>query len=384
MEVVTYNLRDKSGNSDNYYHKIEKLSDKVLEHVKIHAGDIINNYREFIINETGEQPRSDGEYAVELLTLGMVWNRYLGASQAASGFILCVLVRLFLLRKVFGNIKPLVDKIRGFCLGSVVTPSIGTIPVNEQITSDNLERLILWLEAAGEFKDEVKRLKLWQNFFKKQYSYVFERIILTSLMLIDWFQSVSEKELGEYLPGLKSFLEIKHKEYRFREDEVFTGKEPVEYYLNMIGSEIMNRGFREGFEKASRYVLLVPGCIRYDQDKCLATVNDLDIQCTGCNKSCRVNELTLMGKENNYDVYIIPHSSGFTQWLERWQKDKETGLIAVACLLNLVPGGYEMRELGLNAQCVLLDYCGCKKHWHDEGISTDLNENRILELINKI
>jgi hypothetical protein len=58
-------------------------------------------------------------------------------------------------------------------------------------------------------------------------------------------------------------------------------------------------------------------------------------------------------------------------------------LVAVACLLNLVPGGYEMRELGLNAQCVLLDYCGCIKHWHPEGFPTDLNIDRLLNLCSK-
>jgi hypothetical protein len=30
---------------------------------------------------------------------------------------------------------------------------------------------------------------------------------------------------------------------------------------------------------------------------------------------------------------------------------------------------------------VLLDFCGCKKHWDKDGIETEINEERLLELI---
>ena len=150
----------------------------------------------------------------------------------------------------------------------------------------------------------------------------------------------------------------------------------------MVGAEIMNRGFKPKFDKIKKtcfactglYVFTGKISVRHE-------INGTDITCVGCSDDCRVNELVeAWEKRINFDVYIVPHSSSFTKWLERWQNNNNTGLIAVACLLNLVPGGYEMRELGLNAQCVLLDYCGCKNHWHEEGICTDLNESKVLEL----
>lgn len=383
METVTYNLRDESGNSDNYYKKIVLFSDEVVDYVETFTGDIINNYKLYLQNSTDQLFRSRGEYGVELLTLGMTWRRYLGASQVAPKTMLRLLSWLYKLRRSKPGLKNSIDKIRGFLGGTYLAPAIGAGPVDNSPSYENFERLILWLEATGEFKDEVKRLTAWKNYFAKTEKTSADSIILSAVLLVEWFEEKATEELGEYTSGLDSFLALKHKSYRFREDEIFTGKEPVKYYMNMVGSEIMNRGFKPGFKNVSKHVLLVPGCMRFDEGKCKADMNGQDISCCGCNEDCRINELTKLGKKENFAVFIVPHSSSFAKWLERWQSEADTGLIAVACLLNLVPGGYEMRELNLNSQCVLLDYCGCKKHWHDEGIVTDLNTKRILELINK-
>ena len=80
-------------------------------------------------------------------------------------------------------------------------------------------------------------------------------------------------------------------------------------------------------------------------------------------------------------VYLVPHSTGFSRWLERWQSTPEYGVVAVACLLNILPGGYEMRARGIASQCVPLDYPGCQRHWHSQGIPTCLNENRLVQIV---
>jgi hypothetical protein len=85
-------------------------------------------------------------------------------------------------------------------------------------------------------------------------------------------------------------------------------------------------------------------------------------------------------KKEGCEVYIIPHSSSFTRWLCQWRNTREYGIVAVACVLNIAVGGYQMRELGIPSQCVLLDYCGCKKHWHKYGITTNLNVGRLMEV----
>jgi hypothetical protein len=79
-------------------------------------------------------------------------------------------------------------------------------------------------------------------------------------------------------------------------------------------------------------------------------------------------------------VYLVPHATGFSRWLERWKAAPQYGVVAVACLLNILPGGYEMRARGIASQCVPLDYPGCMKHWRRPGIPTGLNEDRLVQI----
>ena len=83
-------------------------------------------------------------------------------------------------------------------------------------------------------------------------------------------------------------------------------------------------------------------------------------------------------------VYLVPHSTGFSRWLERWQRVPGCGVTAVACLLNILPGGYEMRARGIASQCVPLDYPGCQKHWRRKGIVTSLNEDRLVQIVQTV
>jgi hypothetical protein len=79
-----------------------------------------------------------------------------------------------------------------------------------------------------------------------------------------------------------------------------------------------------------------------------------------------------MGEKYGFGVAIITHESSFNS-KGIGQTDGRLGVVGIACVLNLIAGGWKAKALGLPAQCVLLDYCGCKNHWHDEGFPTDIN-----------
>jgi hypothetical protein len=88
-------------------------------------------------------------------------------------------------------------------------------------------------------------------------------------------------------------------------------------------------------------------------------------------------------KKQGITSYLIPHSSDFSKFLVKWKDCPDTSLIGVACVLNLISGGYEMKRLGISSQCVFLDYCGCKKHWDKEGFATSLNVNQLTKVVQK-
>ena len=59
----------------------------------------------------------------------------------------------------------------------------------------------------------------------------------------------------------------------------------------------------------------------------------------------------------------------------------EVGVDGVSCVLTNASGGWETRALGIPAQGVPLDYCGCRWHWHKEGIPTATNVDQVLRVL---
>ncbi len=384
METITYNIRESNGSSDQYYEKIHTFSRFVYDYMENKTGYIITDYVRYLNTYDIEKIRSREEYAIELMTLGMTWERYLGAAKHTNALLLRFMIYLFRLRSRQIWIKPEIDRIRGWISGHFITPKISKYYKNRRPSFHNFRKLLLWLKASGEFQNEVKRLAQWYEYCLQQGKERGKDVILKAVEIIKWFEPEARAALGRYTENVNYFLNEKHPQYRYREDEIFTGKEPVEYFLNMVGAEIMNRGLAPEFYQTKRSVVLLPKCMANPENSgCKAKQTGLDIICSHCSPQCNISRISNLGKENNFDVRIVPHSSGFTAWLKRWQNDPDIGLVAVACLLNLVLGGYEMRKLGLKAQCLLLDYCGCKKHWHPHGIPTDINEHKLLKIINK-
>ncbi|MTI95904.1 MAG: DUF116 domain-containing protein [Firmicutes bacterium] len=90
--------------------------------------------------------------------------------------------------------------------------------------------------------------------------------------------------------------------------------------------------------------------------------------------------LVVLGVKNDFSVFIIPHESEtFSRWMGRGHANE--GVVGIACALTLIDGGLKAQNLGLPAQCVLLDYPGCK-HWRQSEISTEINLDRIQEILN--
>jgi uncharacterized protein len=107
----------------------------------------------------------------------------------------------------------------------------------------------------------------------------------------------------------------------------------------MVGAEIMNRMLKEAFVKRPRKALILPGCVRSKtEEDCRRKETDLGLKCTGCLKSCRINQLTKLGQEKQFEVYVISHeSSAFSK--NTTQDRAELGIVNVACVSNLIAGG---------------------------------------------
>lgn len=381
MEPITYRLNPDGPAASTYYSSISRFTDKVLTQAEGSIAPLARSYRRFLAEYELEELRSLEEYTFELLNLGILWRAYGGVALTVEIAPFRSLSYLAEWRKKHQRLKPAIDVVRGVVMTFFLAPAnpkgIETPPRD----LGDLERLVRWLDATGDFREDALRFVRWLAFWASLDRERFAESMTTVLTFADWFDEAAEEQMGMYTRNVTSFVRDHTSSYRWREDRFSCLRSRVEYHLNMVGAEIMNRAFRQEFLAAERKTVLLPGCMRFHTaEACEGTKTKEGIRCSGCQPSCRVNQIRLLGLREHFDVMVIPHSSDLSLW-GRKTGEPENGVVGVACLSVLVQGGWELKRHGAAAQCVLLNECGCKKHWHREGFPTQLDMRELKRII---
>jgi hypothetical protein len=376
-----YDLRGNNGNSDHCFADVAILSDAFLAETEARAGELLEAHLAFLQLRQKEPARSRGEYAFDLLLVGHALRQYGDTAEAASDWSMALARALFWIRRRSTPLKPLADGMRAILVHHLLMPQKGRKPTSQCSGIARLGRTIQWLLASGEFEQLALRCRYWLRFLQTLSLDEAVRWVGVCCDLAAWFEREADVALGAYTRGVSDFLAADFVRRGCREDQLFCGQQPVDYHLGMVAAELMNRGLRIAFERTGRKVVLLPACMRAARaDRCRAQGEKPDLICAGCDPECNVNSITRQFLKRGATVYLVPHSSSFSRWLERWKRETDTGVIVVACLLNILPGGLEVRAKGIVAQCVPLDFPGCRKHWNSEGISTRVNQERIVQI----
>ena len=378
MKDETYLLTNEQGDSAQYYRIVSELSKEVFARAKTVFGPEMICFIKYLKANKVAQEYSNEECTIELLALGVLWNSYLADAVKLNQFSFWILAKIAAMRQSFSYFKKYIDSIKGVLITLFLPMNSPKQLLARDFSQDRLKKLFNWLIATGEYPYYQERLSHWQSFFKTMARDDVNRLFNNILDFADWFEHRSRIILGQYTANLTVFLNEKLVQHRWKEDIVFCSRRRVEYHLNMVGAELMNQGFRERFLDTDRKVILLPICMREKKEECRATETKDGIICMNCSSTCRVCQLSRLGKKYNFAVYIIPHeSSDFPR--SRYKND--LGIIGVACVPNLLSGGWKATSLGMEAQCVVLNYCGCKKHWHDSGIVTEIDMARLKQLL---
>ena len=377
-----YDLRRGNRCSDGFFRELDQFADEVVAGIERRASPLLDGYSQHVERFLAESERSRSEYAIEFLMLGMALRRYEGAAQATPKSIVDLAQELFWLRSRSARLKPWVDWARAGVAKFGLAPHIGHLSKSCGTAVERMASLVDWLNATGEFEQEAMRLNNWRSYFAQLKPGKAAHWMGVAAQVFDQFEHKAETVLGNYTRGVESFLASEHAHFGWREDVLFCGRQPAEYHLNMVAQEVINRSLREAFNRTEKKIVLVPTCMRGARSaSCEAKVNGLDITCTHCDPDCHVNLITKRMEALGVRVYMVPHASGFSNWLKRWEEQRDTGVAAVACMLNILPGGYEMRARGIASQCVPLDFPGCRKHWDRTGIPTAVNEGRLVQIM---
>jgi len=378
MESITYSLKGTHNNSNEYYEEIKSFTDEILYEFEHFETSAISDFVFYLEKNDISKIRSYNEYIFEFLMLGILWRIYSQKASCLDENPQKILEDLVKERNQNEPAKETIDIIRGMLMKPfLLSEDSKTL----DLTINNFEKLLVYLKAVGDFNQELKRLEVWKDFLKTKTPEISSKYLTNAFLFADWFEYRSKDILGQYTANVNKFLAEKYRDHFWKEDVIFCGRKEVEYHLNMVGAEIMNRSFKNEFNERPRKALLLPGCMRISQELCKAEETNLGLKCRRCTKHCNVNQLTDIGNKYEFEVYIVSHESSAFSKSSKKDRD-ELGIVGVACVSNLIAGGWKSDSLGIPAQCVLLDSASCKNHWHDEGVPTDINVDRLLELMN--
>lgn len=383
MYTITYSLIENNGESDAFYRELSAFTDEVLAEMKSLTGSIVDGYISFRKNHGTARLCSREEDGFELLVLGTLWKVYSGDSNELEEVPKQLLTGLSKLRSQGCTLKLGVDFIRGILSTMFLSPDLYDHLYVLDVSMKHLDKLLDWLEATGEFCHEVARMREWEKYLMTLPDSSAQDILATSITLAAWFEGRSAEVLGRYTQNVDRYLNELRPERYWREDVIFCGRRRVEYHLNMLGAEIMNRAFRERFLNATQKAVLIPACMRLlPDDECKGRMDESGFHCMGCTAECNVFRLTKMGQEHGFRVEVVSHESSISKnRTEHSAFNSDTGIVGVACVLNLISGGWLLDSMGIPAQCVLLDYCGCRNHWSREGIPTGINMEQLKRVL---
>jgi uncharacterized protein len=379
---VTYSLLNYQKDSSSFYTHLGMFTDSVIADLDQEIDSVVKDFCDFLNQDRIEILRSHNEYTVELLMIGLYWNNYSGNAIRTGNLSKKVLKTLYTQRKNFPQYKPEIDKVRGFLAYVFLEKHKYTL--SARFNLKGFISLLNWLSATREFNEEMLRLRNWAAFCKiKDYGFI-ASLLDSSVLFAEQFAEKGTNMLGKYVSNLNDFHQNTLSSYKYREDYFFARRCENEYYLNMFAAEILNRGLKKVFTETTNKVLLLPTCLRNEPPTgCKAKSDGKELVCAACSAECNIGKVSSEMKKEGITSYLIPHSSDFSRFLVKWKDCPDTSLIGVACILNLITGGYEMKRLNISSQCVFLDYCGCKMHWDKDGIATSLNINQLKKVVHK-
>jgi len=372
-----YCLNYDEDNKGTFYSRLDDFTQLVILKGLTEFLDDIRAFRESPAYLNDYLSQGYEENLLDLLIIGSFRKEYQNRYCELSALKALVLKQLIRLRSVNGPLKPPIDKLRGklasLWLRNPKNKEDETVPFS-------LDRLLVWLDATGDFHHEVKRMEIWSRYLKNlpvnEGNDLFDRIIKFN----DWFNKEAISHLGKYTSGAKLFLEQHEEGYKDREDYFFTGRLENSYHLNMVGAAIMNRNLKPQFNKAKQIILMLPSCM-VKSHECHAKKQGLISVCCHCTGDCPVSVTTLAMKKEKVNTVIIEHSSDFSKSLKQWSDQTHTGLIGTACVLNLLEGGFEMKKNNIPSQCIFLDHSCCQKHWGIKDNPSQIDEQQLLEII---
>lgn len=111
-----------------------------------------------------------------------------------------------------------------------------------------------------------------------------------------------------------------------------------QYYLYMTEIELVNRLNKAVFTGSNYKIALLPYCLREKQSDCKAEPDEIDYVCKGCSKTCYINSISKLLRENKVNPYIWRQAKLSRLLRQLIYQHGEVGVLGVACIVELAWG----------------------------------------------
>ncbi|MEF9991981.1 MAG: hypothetical protein RRZ84_05280 [Romboutsia sp.] len=350
MNCITYSLTLDQDNSDEYYDKVKDISSIVKEKFLFGGNDYLNDFMQFIVSENLEILRSKEEYGLELLLIGVLFEEYIDNIRNLKFFTGEIFIILNKLREKYGKYQFIVNEAREKLATSIL---MRKKHINKDISMEDFILLIKWLEASGDFKEEIIRFKNWKLFLDNKGKYYANDMLIYCKILSSQFYDISKIHLGKYISCVNNHLEKCKESHKNNEDILYCGKGEIQYLFNMISGEILNGVYRYSFLLSKEKVAFLSSCIGKINKDCLS-----------------------IKYKNGLELFALPHNINLNS-----SDYENSGAINITCVVNIYSDELKFIRLKLIPQYLLLDNCGCNNHFCRENIMTNINITKLNSIL---
>ncbi|MBN1601111.1 MAG: hypothetical protein JW915_05855 [Chitinispirillaceae bacterium] len=180
---------------DNLSGKLKAFKDSLNTIVFQTADAILDDFIRYSIEQQNVVVSKE-RCAFELLSIGVFWNNYSGASQICSKTAISAVEFLYKESEKTQWLKVALEPIRGalstlFLIPYVFSSSI----VSPEFDYATFIHLIKWLNAVGSYNEEIMFFSVWADFIKRKDQEEIEALLRKAAFIGQWFEIHSRKTL---------------------------------------------------------------------------------------------------------------------------------------------------------------------------------------------
>ncbi|MEA4907285.1 MAG: DUF116 domain-containing protein [Anaerolineaceae bacterium] len=374
-----YHLAPEGADSRAYYRQIAAFADQWTAWTRRLAGDAVQAFVQAYGAEQGPQ-RSLDERLFELLVLGVLLREHATQAARLPAALSRLLQALIRLQARYPGAERFLKGLRGGLAGwnGCPVPAQAARPGPSSVPA-----VLRWLRAHGE-DAQAARLETWQTCLAAAPAAQAARLLDLGLDLANEFEGRSLAALGQFTTQVEAYRSRLGPGLRWRYDAALVSRALLEYHLGMLGTEVLNRAYRQAFQEAPRRLVILPPCLRAQPASgCQAVQTPLGARCTGCTPGCAVYQATRLAARQGIPVTCIPDDQLAQVCVSSGQSGSGLGVVGAACALRNWSAGWDAERLGLRAQGLLLDCAGCQKHWRQDPLPTGINLSELEQLLSQ-